>query len=243
MSLDIDFRPSGDTGLTVQFEHADERGLSQRVVRLGTAVDKAGIPGVIEAVPTYRSLLIHYDPMSTSQAVLVDSLKALIGSLDDADRDEGTAWRLPVCFDGADNAPDLASVADWAGLSTDEVVDAITAKPLYVYMIGFAPGQPYLGDLPDRLAIPRRENPVARIPAGSVVVATGKAVIYPFDNPTGWHVVGRTPARLFDAGRIPPALLTAGDTVSFYRVTAGQYEAIEKELSAGDPSALRASAT
>ncbi|MCG8667784.1 MAG: allophanate hydrolase subunit 1, partial [Pseudomonadales bacterium] len=214
MTAEVTFLPCGDTGLSVQLGHVIDRDLSHRIVRLGRAVVGADIPGIVEAVPTYCSLLVHYDPLVATRADLIDRIRPMIGALDEGGPSGGTAWRLPVCFDGPDYAPDLPVVADWAGMTVDEVVSDMTAAPLYVYMIGFAPGQPYLGDLPDRMAIPRREDPVSGVAAGCVVVATGKAVIYSIGNPTGWYVVGRTPAQLFDPAQSSPSLLAAGDSVS-----------------------------
>ena len=234
----IEFLPCGDTGLAVQFGHSIDRDLSRRVVTLGKAVSQAGIEGVLDAVPTYRSLLIHFDPLVTSHAELVAKLDGYLDSSDDAGMAEGSRWHLPVCFDGEDMAGDLPAVAAWAGIGPEEVIGDLVANPLYVYMIGFAPGQPYIGDLPERIAIPRRENPVPRVAAGSVVIATGKAVIYSIDNPTGWYVVGRTPVSLFDKTRSPPGLLSAGDSVTFYPVGREAFCSLEARLSNGDRSFL-----
>ncbi len=238
MDEEIQFLPSGDTGLTVQFGDRIDRQLSRRVVRFRSALEAAALPGVVETVPTYRSLLIHYDPLETTQARLIEEIGPVLRSDTGRDQAEARAWHLPVCFDAPGCAPDLDHVAAWAGLGTEEVVDALTAIPFHVYMLGFAPGQPYMGDLPESLAIPRREDPIPRIAAGSVVIATGMAVIYPIPNPTGWHVVGRTPATLFDPSLAAPALLRAGDRVTLHRVGAQEYEGIAARLASGDRSEL-----
>lgn len=232
METSVEFLPSGDTGLTVQFGHSIDRALSHRVVRLRAEIDAAQLTGVLETVPTYRSLTIHYDPRQTTQSAIIEALQPLIAAPGATSAAPGAHWRLPVCFDG-DFAPDLLHVADWTRRAPEAVIEAMTAEPLYVYMIGFAPGQPYMGDLPDALAIPRRENPVARVPAGSVLIATGKSVIYPIANPTGWYVVGRTPAPIFDPAWKQPALLSAGDTVSLSRVDADEFGEIETQVRAG----------
>lgn len=218
----VRFLPSGDTALTVQFEGLIDVAMSRRVIALSKRLRSANIPGIIETVPTYRSLLVHYSPLLTTQSDLIESIEPLI-DLPVNDNNRARDWQLPVCFDGPGFAPDLETVAHWAGTDASEIIDTLLTTQLYVYMIGFAAGQPYLGDLPETLAIPRRTTPIANMPTGSILVATGKAVIYPCDNPTGWYAVGRTPVKLFDLQRHPVALLAAGDTVSFHRVEYEQF--------------------
>lgn len=240
MAQDAEFLPCGDTGLAVQLGDRIDRNLSLQVVRLRNLVDSAGLPGVVETVPTFRSLLIHYDPLKTAQAELVGAVRPILASLDVEVPTAGRHWRIPVCFQGEEFAPDLAHVADWAGMPAGGLVEAITARPLHVYMLGFAPGQPYMGDLPERLAIPRREIPVPRAPAGSVLIATGMAAVYPIANPTGWHVVGRTPARIFEPTASPPALFAAGDSVSLEAVGASEYDDIDARIAECGRDILRA---
>ena len=229
----IEFLPCGDTGLTVQFGASIDRELSRRIMSFRSVVDEACLPGIIETVPTYRSLTVHYDPMQTSRADLIEKLSPLVERAGVAKIQDMTHWRFPVCFDNDKFAPDLGTVATWAGMSAGQVVDIITSVPLYVYMIGFAPGQPYLGDLPDSLAIPRRENPVKSVPKGSLVTATGLAVLYPVANPTGWHVIGRSPIPIYDVSWEKPVLLTPGDTISIYPVSRNEYDSIETKLRTG----------
>lgn len=222
----MEFRSSGDTALTVQLGTEISPEINAHVVALRAAIDAAKLPGVIETVPTYVSVLVHYDPLLTDQAELLDAIKLLAGLSGETNAAEQRSWLLPVCFDGADFAPDLSHVAQWAGVTSDEVVSDLIDAEQIVYMIGFAPGQPYLGDLPERLAIPRKENPVSGVPRGAVVTATGKTVIYSQQNPTGWHVVGRTPVPLFDLTRPKPVLLAAGDKVRFRRVEEREFSEI-----------------
>ncbi len=230
----VRFLPSGDTALTVEFGDSIDRDLSRQVLHWRAIVDGAGVPGIVETVPTYRSLMIHYDPLTTSQAELIDAVKPLLNAPRSNIAETSAHWRFPFCCDGEDFAPDLDHVAKASGTSTEDVAEVMTATLFYVYMLGFAPGQPYMGDLPERLAIPRRKNPVTGVPAGSVVTATGLTIIYPVPNPSGWHIIGRTPVRLFDPGAERPALLSAGDRVSFYRVTRRDYSEFKAQMDAGD---------
>jgi len=232
----LSFRSSGDTGLTVVVGDRVDQVTRQRVMDVKSAIEAAALPGVVEIVPTYLSLLVHYDPRLTTQAALKGAISRLSWT-EGAGQAESRRWVLPICCD-ADFAPDLCAVADWAGLTPTEVISDLIAADQVVYMLGFAPGQPYLGDLPDRLAIPRRKDPIQGVPAGSVLIATGKTVIYPTLNPTGWHVVGRTPVPLFEPRGEISVLLRAGDHVTFTPVNRARFEEVAAAVADGsyDPS-------
>ncbi len=219
------FLPCGDAALSVEFGEEIDRDLSRRILAIKAAVDEAGLEGVVETVPSYRALLVHYDPLRTGSRRLVGELEPL---LDGARRTSvaDRTWRLPCCYD-EEYAPDLPFVSEFTGIPPERIVELHAATIHYVYMLGFAPGQPYLGDLPPELAVPRRDNPVPRIERGSVVTATGLTVVYPIANATGWHVIGRTPVRLFDPFGDPPVLLAPGDTVVFEPVDAGTFREME----------------
>ena len=218
------FLPSGDCALVVEFGDQVDRAVSARVMALHRALARAGIEGVVEAVPTFRSLLVHYDPLKIGAARLQERIGEL--PVDDAVSAEAARIAtLPVTY-GGEHGPDIGDVAAAAGISEEEVVGLHSGITHYVYMIGFAPGHPYLGDLPEALALPRRQTPRTRIPAGTVAIAVGQTVVYPFESPGGWHAIGRTPARLFDIRREHPALLRAGDQVEFRPVAAEEYDAL-----------------
>lgn len=229
----VKFLPSGDCGLTVQLGDGVDREISRRIMCLRAIVEHDTIPGIVETVPTYRSLMIHYNPLLTSQSALIDALGRALAAVEIEKIRSANHWHLPVCFHGEDFAPDLGHVAEWAETSVASVVDTISSIMHFVYMIGFAPGQPYMGDLPKSLAIPRRKEPVQGIPAGSVLIATGLTIIYPIGNPTGWYVVGRCPVPIFDAGAETPFLFRPGDNVSLYPVDRDEYTRIETQVSAG----------
>eukprot|EP00119_Amphimedon_queenslandica_P006424 XP_011407301.1 PREDICTED: uncharacterized protein LOC105314687 [Amphimedon queenslandica] len=232
--MSLKFLSGGDTGLTVQVGSEIDRKTNAAVMRLGSAIDAAKIFGVIETVPTYLSLLVHYDPLKTSRLELIRAIEALSESAASASEVEPRSWSFPVCFEGQDFAPDIDLVAQWAGLAPEDVISDIVAAEQFVYMIGFAPGQPYIGDLPDRIAIPRRKDPIPGVPAGSVVIATGKTVIYSVSNPTGWYIVGRTPLPIFDRSKEEPVLLRAGDKVRLHAVSRFEFESIQERIALGD---------
>ena len=231
-SPQVQYLSSGDTALTVQFGTGIDRGLNSRIVALSRSLARAAIPGVAETVPTYRSLLVHYDPLVLTREQLISHLRPLVASAPETGDASPDVWSIPVCFD-AEFAPDLGFVAGASGLSAEQVVTAMLDTQHHVYMIGFAPGQPYMGDLPARLNIPRRESPVPRVEAGSLVTATGLTIIYPVANPTGWHVVGRTPVQIFSLDRDEAILFKPGDRVILRRIDRAEYDELSSRVSTG----------
>ena len=220
------FLSVGDRALAIEFGDAIDRGLSRQVLRLDHAIRADPPTGIIETVPTFRSLMVHYDPLATSRADLEAAMTRLLG----ADRDPGNAgrlWRIPVCYEGQ-FAPDLAEVAQQTGLAAADIVALHSAVRYHVYMLGFLPGFPYMGDLPAELALPRRADPRVRVPAGSIAIATTLTAIYPYESPGGWHLIGATPIRFFDPSREPPSLLAAGDAVRFEAIGPDAFAAIRR---------------
>jgi KipI family sensor histidine kinase inhibitor len=227
----VRFLSAGDRALVVEFGDRIDRALSAAVLRLDAAVRAAGLEGVVETVPTFRSLTIYYDPILTGRAALERAVAGLL------DRGQGThrtarLWRVPVCYEG-EFAPDLAEVAGLTGLAAGEVVALHSGTRFHVYMLGFLPGFPYMGDLPPALALPRRADPRVRVPAGSISIATTLTAIYPYESPGGWHLIGTTPIRLFDAARTPPALLAPGDAVLFQPIDPETFAAIKRAAERG----------
>lgn len=226
------FLHGGDTALVVEFGDRIDGGLSGLVLALARRLEGAAIPGVVETVPTFRSLMVHYDPLRLKQAELKRRLAPLVEGLEAAES-AGRRWRIPACYDESMGL-DLADVAQRTGLSVSQVVERHSATTFHVYMMGFLPGLPYLGGLPPEFNLPRRENPRIRLPSGSIAVAMAMTVIYPLESPGGWHILARTPVPLWDMRRDPPALLAAGDKVKFEPVSLPEYEALLASAAAGD---------
>jgi len=172
---------------------------------------------------------VFFDPLVTDRDAVLATLQPLIAAAEHGSTTDGRHWRLPVCYEG-EAAPDLAEVAGAIGIGEDEVVALHSGAEYLVYMIGFLPGFPFMGDLPAPLRLPRRAQPRVRVPAGSVAIATGLTAIYPWESPGGWHLLGRCPVPLFDARRTSPSLLAAGDRVRFVPVSAQECRAIEAGL-------------
>ena len=212
--------PLGDAALTVEFGTAIADPIHARVLGFADALPALAErhPGIVEWVPTFRSVTIHFDPDRVDAAQLAADLQALAREGREATA-SGTAWTLPVCFE-ADCAPDLADVATASGLAREAAIDLLCATEFTVYMLGFLPGFPYLGGLPAALTMPRLATPRLAVPAGSVAIAGRMAAVYPWDSPGGWRLVGRTAARLFDpANPGRPALLAPGDRVRWQAVS------------------------
>lgn len=210
------FAPLGDGAILITLGDSIDRAVNRRVHACVGILEKASLPDVIEIVPAYSSLAVLYEARSTDSADLIARLKNVVGTLipDDAATDDGPVVTIPVTYDG----PDLEAVADATRLSVTEVVARHIAAEYRVYMIGFAPGFAYLGELDPALHLPRHARPRTRVPRGSVGIAGAQTAVYPHETPGGWHLVGRTELSLFDARQNHPSLLRAGDRVRFERI-------------------------
>jgi KipI family sensor histidine kinase inhibitor len=214
--------PAGDTALVVEFGERIDRGLSAQVLALARRLDELRLDGVIETVPSFRSLMVHFDPLVLPAAALCARIDAVIRAVRPTEA-SGRQWRIPVCYDAC-FAPDLAEVAARTALSPDDVVERHSSVTYYVYMLGFLPGMAYLGDVPPTLALPRRATPRLKIPAGSLAIANTMTSILPRETPCGWHVIGRSPVAFFDLDAVPQALLAPGDTLAFAPVSLCEFE-------------------
>jgi len=223
--------PAGDTALVVEFGDQIDRELNLWVRALDRRLKEARIDGITDCVPTFRSLLVHYDSLLLPAATLMARIGDLMQDLQTA-ATAGRVWRLPACYD-ATLAPDLDEVAARTGLMPAQVVERHSALTYHVYMLGFLPGQAYMGDLPAELSLPRRESPRLRIPAGSLAIATTMTCIFPMETPSGWHLIGRSPVRLWERTIGSEALLAPGDKVSFVPVSLREYEDLAARAAEG----------
>ena len=220
--------PLGDSAVQVVLGDAPGEPARRRVAAAARRLAESGLSGLVECVPGFTSLTIHYDPVQLPAAEwLESSLARILADLDEGESDEGRLVEIPVCY-GGELGPDLESVASLHGLAADEAVALHAAGDYRVHLVGFVPGFPYLGGLDAKLATPRRESPRTAVPAGSVGIGGAQTGIYPVESPGGWQLIGRTPLRLFDAHRDPPALLRAGDRIRFLPVDAGAFGRLEQ---------------
>jgi len=217
------FLPVGDTALTVEFGNAITPEVNQAVVALDLALAGAELDGIIETIPSYRSLLICYEPLEISFQQLVAELSGLLPHGVQVRVAGSTAWNVPVIYDPP-YAEDLTEVAQRLALTEDDVIAIHSRAEYQVYMVGFAPGLPYLGGLPLELHISRRESPRPGVPAGAVMIGGIQAAIVPVPMPSAWYSLGQTPLRLFDLRRQNPFLFRTGDRVRFYRIDEDEFD-------------------
>jgi KipI family sensor histidine kinase inhibitor len=215
----LKFRTMGDRSLLVELGDEISPSVNQRVQELFTAMDMHPVDGVRELVPSYRSLLVIYDPLNISPADLKHTIRDTYQNLDQAELPEPRTIDIPIVY-GGEQGPDLESVAQYHHITPQEVIDYHTRPTYRVYMIGFTPGYPYLGEVPDAISTPRRETPRILVPQGSVGIAQKQTGIYSVDSPGGWQIIGWTPVNLFDPQAQPPSLLMMGDRVRFQAISA-----------------------
>ena len=221
--MSVRFLDGGESCLVVELGDAINLTLNRQVRALSLALEQARVKGVLEAVPTYRSLAIYYDPLTIDRDALKAQVLSLHGSLGDQGDQTPRIVEIPTVY-GGEYGPDLEFVARHSGLSRDEVV-RLHSKPLYhVYMLGFIAGFPYLGDLAERLAVPRLSTPRLKVPAGSVGIGGRQTGVYPIESPGGWRIIGRTPLRLFDPSSEAPTAILPGDKVRFVRIEPHEHE-------------------
>jgi KipI family sensor histidine kinase inhibitor len=221
--------------VTVEFGHTIDPSINGMVLALDDLVRARAPTGLIETVPTYRSLTVQFDPVATDY-------DALIGFLNDAAKDIapreaiGRRWRVPVVY-GGEHGSDLEEVAEIHGLTPHQVIEIHSSAIYRIYLIGFLPGFTYLGGLDKRIATSRRLHPRAKIPSGTIMIGGEQAGIAPMDMPSGWHNLGRTPVRTYAPERDPAFLFAAGDELVFEPIDASRWEALEKAALAGEPVA------
>jgi inhibitor of KinA len=237
------FLDQGEAALTVEFGDAVDAEINARVLALDDSFHRAAPHGVKETTPTYRSLLVHYEPLELPRAELVDWINAVIASEAKQSSDsaaaldcfvaDGARWIIPCCYDPA-VAEDIDEAAAVLGLSSQALAETHASAQYRAYMYGFAPGWCYLGGLPQALAVPRRLAPRGPTPEGAVLIGGGLSLIATNPMPTGWYVVGRTPERLFSLRRDPPFLISPGDALRFEPVDAATFATLDARAGQGE---------
>ena len=229
--------PAGDQALVVEFGDTIEPESNRLVRELASAIEALDLPGVLETVPTYRSLLVSYDPLVTASDELQQAIREIGIGGDEGEAEAGAARarvvQIPTLY-GGEYGPDTEFVSQNAGMTPREMIAVHSGVDYLVYMMGFSPGFPYLGGLDERLATPRLESPRAEVPAGSVGIAEGQTGVYPVASPGGWRIIGRTPVRLFDPSLDRPTAISAGDYVRFVALEGDeQYQDIQRRVLEG----------
>ena len=219
---------AGDSAIVVEFENRIDPAVNARAIAVADAIQAAGLPGVRDVVPTFRSVAIYFDPLHTDGDALMARVETEAASSSQEADAARNPIRIPVCY-GGDLGPDLGAVAEFSQLDEATVVALHSGRSYRVFMLGFVPGFAYLGSVDDRIAMPRRATPRVRVPPGSVGIAGVQTGIYPLETPGGWQLVGRTPLKPFDPDRAEPFLLKAGDAVEFYAIDRQQFNDVERD--------------
>ncbi len=231
------FLSLGDRAFTVEFAPGINAKARFAVTRLDTAIaatrEDGGLEAVIDVVPTFRSLTVHYDPLVAGRAEIEAAIATLTDSPENAPAPEFGLWTFPVLY-GGEGGPDLPRLADAAGITEARAIYLHASTEVEVYMLGFQPGFAFMGDIDAALRQPRLTEPRIRVPAGSVAVADRLTAVYPWESPGGWHLIGRSPIRFFDAAQTRPSLLSPSDRVTFEPVAAKRYAEIKAALQAGE---------
>lgn len=224
--------PVGDKALLIEFGKEISPEINSQVRTLFLIVQKEGISGVVECVPTYRSLTIYYDPLTITLEGLKKKIGKFEGGLSQFDLPKPEIYRIPVLY-GDKMGPDLEFVANHNNLTEEKVIEIHSSRKYLIYMIGFTPGFPYLGGMSEEIATPRLEEPRTKIPAGSVGIAGDQTGIYPTESPGGWRVIGKTPVKLYTPDQDPPVLLKMGNYIQFFPISEDEYDEIERKVDKG----------
>ena len=225
------FLPAGDRAVTVELADAISPEINTKIRELCVVLDRERVPGIVDLVPTYRSLMVCYDPVQIGLSELQDRILNL-SEVKHVILPPPRVLQIPVRY-GGEHGPDMEFVARHTGLSPDEVATIHSSTDYLVYMMGFNTGFPYLGGMSAKIAAPRLETPRTRIPPGAVGIAQQQTGIYPVESPGGWRIIGRSPVRLFDPTREPPVAVEAGDFMRFVPIDEQRYREIEEHVQSG----------
>jgi inhibitor of KinA len=223
------FSPLGDRAVLITLGDSIDEATHRRVRAVTARIDAEPPRGFVDRVPAFASLVVHYEPLLIRDAkrgspydAFVAALQHLLADVRDDTLPPPRTVEVPVCY-GGELGPDLEDVARQHGIDANEVIDIHASGDYLVYMVGFMPGFAYLGGLSSRIATPRRQTPRTAVPAGSVGIGGEQTGVYPLVSPGGWNLIGRTPLRIFDIGRIEPALLVTGDRVRFVPISFSEF--------------------
>lgn len=224
----IKILPAGDSAVSVEFGNEISPEINRRVTAAKKALEQAEIPGILETVPSFRALLVYYDPLLLPYPELEQTLLRAANTENSEGEQPRRVFHIPVCYEGEENAPDLPSVCAHTGLTKQEVIARHTGREYPVYMLGFLPGFAYLGGMDQALETPRLSTPRKKIFAGAVGIGGNQTGVYPIESPGGWRLIGKTPVKFYAPERENPILLQAGDAVRFFAVTQKEAKGIAR---------------
>jgi KipI family sensor histidine kinase inhibitor len=225
------FLDAGEAALVVEFGRTIEPAIHNRVLALDAALAKRALPGVVELVPTIRSLMIHYDPLTIDRAVLVETVRGIETAATEIKPTR--RWTFPCCYD-PQFGEDIATIAAQLRMTPERVVALHSGATYRAYMFGFLPGFCYLGGLPKELTVSRRPTIRPPHPPGTIMIGAGMGLITTFSMPTGWWLLGRTPERMFSLDREQAFLAAVGDEIRFEPIDLDAFHALERRAAAGE---------
>ena len=217
---------NGDNTINIEFGNVISEKVNKRVISMKYAIENSNILGIIETIPSYRSLLVYYDPFIVDYRELLLNLKVLEKDLNKVKDLKTKVINIPTCY-GGEYGPDIEYVAKHNKISVEEVINYHSSREYLIYMLGFTPGFPYLGGINKKIATPRLNTPRVKIPAGSVGIGGTQTGIYPIESPGGWQLIGRTPLKLYDISSDEPFLLSPGYYLKFLPISKEKYLEIE----------------
>ncbi len=230
--MDVKFLVAGDRAVSVEFGKVICLETNEKVRMLEEKLKESPIDGVVEVVPTYCSLIVHYRPEVLLYDELVQELKERLDNMHSVQKKKKIVKEIPI-FYGGETGPDLEYCARLEHISTEEIIRKHSEHEYYVYMLGFAPGHPYMARFEEPYSFKRRESPRVKIPARSVVVQLNLSDLIPFEQPCGWNIIGSTPLDICNFKKEDPFLLSAGDWVRHVPVTKEEYDRIRRDVENG----------
>jgi inhibitor of KinA len=219
--------PLGDLAVRISFGDSINEETNGRIRMYILKLEKEKVPGIIEWVPAYSSLTIYYEPEQISYETMKRRLAEVNQAQLDSPLTKPCVYEIPACYSG-EFGPDLPYVAEYHGLSEQEVINLHADREYLIHMMGFMPGFPYLGGMPDEIAVPRLEQPRFSVLPGSIGIGGSQTGIYPADVPSGWRIIGATPIRLYEPENEEPFILSAGNYIKFVPIDQGEYFKIKE---------------
>ncbi|MFC0522761.1 5-oxoprolinase subunit PxpB [Pontibacillus salicampi] len=238
--MQFQLSPLGDHAIVIELGEEINLNTHEKVKRVSAYLNQTPFSWMTEYIPAFTTVTVFYDPLAVMESSkepislpyegVSRKLEQVLGTLEVSSSGETRTVEIPVCY-GGELGPDIAEVALHNQVSEEEVIRYHTNGDYLVYMIGFAPGFPYIGGMPEEIATPRKESPRLHIPAGSVGIAGKQTGVYPIETPGGWQLIGRTPLALFEPSEQSPTLLQAGDKIKFTSISKEEYNQYIKEAS------------
>ncbi len=224
---------AGDSSLLIEFGKEISPEINRRIASMVQLIKEQHIEGMVDMIPAFCSLLVNYDPRVVSYDKMKRRLESLVRMDIKTGENAKKIFEIPVLY-GGEYGPDLADIAEHAGLSGQEVIDIHSSRDYLIYMLGFLPGFCYLGGLDERIHTPRLSNPRLKIRAGSVGIGGSQTGIYPLDSPGGWRLMGMTPVKTYDPDRETPILVEAGNYIRFVPIDEVEYQRIRELVDQGE---------